>query len=135
VLLIKTYVGLSKIHGLGCFTAQNLRKGQLIWVENPELDVNIPVNKVKKYPKSVQCFLKMYTFLKENSKEGVYILCGDDARYMNHSFCPNIIENPDGSGSSLTARDIKKGEEITCDYYSFDLEASIKLKGANRRRL
>ena len=44
---------------------------------------------------------------------GFYFFCVDNARYMNHSDAPNATEKPDGT---YAARDIKKGEEIVCNY-------------------
>jgi len=38
--------------------------------------------------------------------------------------------NPDGSASNLALRDISAGEELTCDYQSFDAEWELKLARA-----
>ncbi|PKM07970.1 MAG: hypothetical protein CVV14_06225 [Gammaproteobacteria bacterium HGW-Gammaproteobacteria-4] len=53
----------------------------------------------------------------------------DNARYMNHSDTPNLIEV---DGCNYTARDIAEGEELTCDYRVFD--AGLTLSGAFLKR-
>jgi len=47
-----------------------------------------------------------------------FILCCDDARFINHSDTPNIVPEFDegGYGIDVAARDIAEGEEITADY-------------------
>jgi SET domain-containing protein len=51
-----------------------------------------------------------------------YILCGDDARFFNHSTDANCFETYSANGLSPTIadRDIKKGEELTINYCQFD---------------
>lgn len=54
---------------------------------------------------------------------GLYVLCADDARYMNHSDAPNIAGDYDQDpvfGVDVAARDIDPGDEPTCDYRTFD---------------
>ncbi len=49
------------------------------------------------------------------------MLCGDDARFFNHSDTPNCFDFPDErGGTTVAARDIDPGEELTSDYASFD---------------
>jgi hypothetical protein len=53
---------------------------------------------------------------------GKYVLCFDDGRFFNHSDSPNVIDGltPDTAQSSIAVRDIFPGEELTCDYRTFD---------------
>ena len=55
-------------------------------------------------------------------------LCGDHAKHMNHSDDPNLLDLE----TNVAARDIAAGEELTCNYYIFDLDASRKLRGKRR---
>ena len=48
---------------------------------------------------------------------GNFILCSDDAKYMNHSDTPNT--RTEGHQTVATA-DIQPGQEITCNYFEFD---------------
>jgi uncharacterized protein len=47
-----------------------------------------------------------------------YILCCDDARFINHSDTPNLRTDfsLDRHGVDIAARDIEAGEELTIDY-------------------
>jgi len=124
MLLVKTKVKESKIHGKGLFADQNIKKGQIIWKFNPLIDRKIPRKKLAKLPIFVQRYIKYYSYL--NNKDE-FVLCGDGARYINHSDNPNtkdIVTFWDKllgrEGISVAARDIKKGKEITSKYLRFD---------------
>jgi SET domain-containing protein len=54
------------------------------------------------------------------------ILCGDHSKHMNHSAEPNLLDLENGY-KNVAARDIAVGEELTCNYYDFDLAANAKL--------
>jgi hypothetical protein len=45
---------------------------------------------------------------------------------MNHSDTPNLYDTPDNL-QELASRDIEVGEELTCNYFLFDLHAAEKL--------
>jgi len=56
---------------------------------------------------------------------GKRMVCGDNDRFMNHSTEPNIINDPSGFDDEcrmIAARDIAPGEELTCNYETFDLD-------------
>ncbi len=61
-----------------------------------------------------------------------YVLCGDNARFCNHSTAPNSGDDPTNANATMAICDILPGEEIVCDYYSFDVNASSKLMAADR---
>jgi SET domain-containing protein len=46
---------------------------------------------------------------------------------MNHSEAPNVGMNPSGAADNLALRDIASGEELICDYRTFDAEWKEKL--------
>ena len=59
----------------------------------------------------------------------MYVLCGDDARFFNHSPSPNCVDIYDSSHGlddahdvTIAARDILPGEELTCDDALFDMD-------------
>jgi SET domain-containing protein len=47
---------------------------------------------------------------------------------MNHTTTPNLLETSGPNGKNIAARDIKKGEELTCDYTAFDLNVQEKIR-------
>ena len=127
MLLVKTFLKFSDIHGVGCFTAEDIKAGQMVWKFDPILDVELDEVKIAAYPESVRSFLHMYAYGQQTGLMKTFILCGDHARHMNHSEQPNLVEAGDGNALNLAARDIKAGEELTCDYNSFDTDATFKL--------
>ena len=60
-----------------------------------------------------------------------FILCFDDERFINHSEIDfNIIQSRSENeveGIEIASRDIHPGEELICNYYDFDFDASRKL--------
>jgi SET domain-containing protein len=125
MLIVKTNLKYSEIHGLGCFAGEDIKKGQVVWRFDPGIDLIFKPTELEKLPSSFTEFLKIYAYSPLNENEKTYILCADHARHMNHSEDPNLSESPDGK--NIAHRDIKMGEELTCDYNQFDKDASFKL--------
>jgi SET domain-containing protein len=114
---VPTYLAPSPIHGTGVYTAVPIPAGTIIWEFDPPVDWEIHPEGMRSIPEPFQSRLRHFSYLDER---GVYVLCGDNARFMNHSAAPNC----DDSGvATVAARDIAEGEELTCDYRSFDLES------------
>lgn len=128
MLLVKSFLKFSEIHGVGCFTAEDIKAGQVVWKLDPLFDVEFDEDILKSSGASVAEFLKTYAYGQVNGSKKTYILCGDHSRHMNHSENPNLIEAGNGNALNVALRDIKAGEELTCDYNSFDTDASLKLK-------
>ena len=120
MLLIKTKIGLSKIHGIGLVANQFIPKGKTVWKFTLGFDIKLSKQKLEKLPMPIKKQILNYTYL--DQKTGKYILCGDDARFFNHSISPNTTHayGKDKYGQTVAVKDIKKGEEITCDYRTFD---------------
>jgi SET domain-containing protein len=53
-----------------------------------------------------------------------YKLNADNMRFFNHSIDPNTRQE---ENSDWAIKDIQIGEEITCNYFSFDEDAEKKL--------
>ncbi|HYE96390.1 MAG TPA: SET domain-containing protein [Rubricoccaceae bacterium] len=119
MFLIPTYLAPSPIHGTGVFTPVPIKAGTILWRLDPSTDWEIPPEDFARFPEPYQSRLRAYAY---QNFEGVYILCGDNARYMNHADDPNC----DDSGQVITVarRDIAAGEELTCDYRLFDAESA-----------
>jgi len=64
-----------------------------------------------------------------DSKTGERILCGDDARFFNHSTDPTVADAAGNPYECVALRDIALGDEITSDYFLFDRSAGEKLPG------
>jgi hypothetical protein len=121
--VVKTKVGPSTIHGIGCFADEFIPKGTLIWRFDEGFDQKISVSQVSRLTgPGKETFLK-YGYL---SKFGqYYVLCFDDARFFNHSFTPNVTEMSSLDHEEpydVAARDILPGEELTCNYELFEAD-------------
>jgi len=130
MLLVKASLKPSAIHGLGCFTEEHITKGQLVWVYDERIDVRIRESELPNLPEPVQEFLHYYGYMEMFEGERIIVLCGDHSKHMNHADEPNLL---DAGQQNFAARDIEIGEELTCDYYWFDLDVGSKLGSAAPR--
>ncbi len=119
MLLVKTFLDKSTIHGIGLFAAERIRRGTVIWRLTPGVDVLLGPEQIEALPAASRWQIEKYTYL--DRMLGRFVLCGDDARFFNHSDDPNCHDHPDAEGGfTVAARDIAPGEELTSDYASFD---------------
>ena len=115
MLRVRTYLAPSGIEGIGLFAAEPIARGTLIWKFHETFDMKVDLRTVPEEDVLVRETLMRYGY--QPGDEPVYILCGDNARFMNHSPTPNA----DDVGDLTIARiDIAAGEEITCNYARFD---------------
>lgn len=122
MLTVRTRLGPSLIHGLGVFAAEPIQEGQEIWAFTPGLDISVPVDTVKGLREMAKEHLLHYGYIEPKNPDFL-VLCVDDARYMNHSSAPNTINGP--GYNTVAARFIDDGEELTCDYSTFDRERKL----------
>lgn len=116
MLLVKTRIGPSSIHGTGLFAAEFIAKGSVIWRFDARIDRLVDQGDVESLPEIAREYIYRYCGLLENGK---YLQTGDNDRYINHSPQPNTVSLP-CIGDMIAARDIQVGEEITEDYRVFD---------------
>lgn len=120
--LVKTYLDRSAIQGVGVFAGEDIKKDTIVWEFTHGIDQAIDEALLDTYSPHIQSFLKRYAFW----SKGKMFLCGDTGKYTNHSDTPNTGNTPD-SLREIALRDIKKGEEITSDYRTFDDQSKDKL--------
>lgn len=116
MILVKTIISLSLIHDVGLYADQFIPKGTIIWEFTKGIDARLSKKKFEKWASIDPEQVFNYTYLDKNS--GEYILCGDGARFMNHSKIPNSwhIYSKNKYGQTIAIRDIDIGEEITYRY-------------------
>ncbi len=136
MLLVKTKIGQSQIHGIGLFADQFIPKGTITWKEMPPFDLKVSREDVLKLsPPAKELFLK-YSYFSLYSQK--YFLCFDDDRFINHSDEPNVVEGEilavGEEAVTIAARDIYPGEELTCDYRSFALEHYENITDTDRKK-
>jgi SET domain-containing protein len=113
MLLVKTYLDRSAIHGLGVFAGEFIRKGTKIWRFVEGFDRAYSPRQFARLPKPARDFIKFYGY----RVDGEIILTGDHDHYINHSDDPNTYLH---NGYAIARRNIAKGMEITNDYREFD---------------
>ena len=121
MLLVKTYLAPSRIHGIGLYAAQPIPAGTVVWRLHPALDLELTDADMAELSDPAREQIRRYTYL--DLVRGTHVLCGDDARFFNHSDHPNCHDFPDADGgTTVAARDIGEGDELTSDYSRFDAE-------------
>jgi SET domain-containing protein len=113
MLLVKTVLGKSKIHGLGVFAAESIRKGKRVWRFEEGFDRIYTRKEFSKLPKAARDFIRFHGY----AVNGDVMLTVDHDRHMNHSRRANTKWY---RGHIVARRNIPKGEEITNDYRLFD---------------
>lgn len=122
MLLVKTRLDRSQISGIGLYADEFIPKGTIIWRFTPGLDLKFNQEQLQDY-KSRLNVARLEDFIYRSKISGDFILCADDARFINHSFHPNTIDTTeDVEGLTIASRDIFPGEEIVSDYQAFDAE-------------
>lgn len=117
MLLVKTKLLPSPIHGIGLFADEDISKGTKMWKWVDGVDVVIKKDLLNPMPDIQKEFIKTYAWINEN---GDYCLCGDNDRFANHSNTPNCISKfVNGEWLDIAGKDIKKDEEITYNYWDF----------------
>jgi SET domain-containing protein len=125
MLLVKTKILPSKIHGLGLFADQLIPKGTEIWRFTPGIDLKLTREEILALPELAQ--ICAYTYGYRSKKSGLYIYSSDGARHINHSDDPNSYsEYKDSEEEAVTValKDIQPGEEILDNYNSFEFATS-----------
>ena len=121
MLLVKTTIGPSGIHGIGLFAAENIAKGTEVWRFTPGFDIKFTKEQILAFPEILQIYIYKYSW--QSSKSKSYCFSSDNGKYFNHSEDSNCLsEYRDTEEEVITVaiKDIRVGEEITDNYASFE---------------
>lgn len=121
MMLVPTRRENSPIHGTGLFAVEPIPAGTPTWRFTPGIDLSIHPDMVESFADVARGWFLTYAYL--DIRTGLYVLCADDARFMNHSDTPNVggdYEREPVFGVDVALRDIAVDEELTCDYRTFD---------------
>lgn len=125
MLLVKTKIKESNIHGIGLFSDQFIPKGTEIWRFTPGFDQKFTREQILSWPDLLQIYIYKYGWRSKKSK--LYCLASDNGRFFNHSADSNVLsEYRDNEDEVVTVaiRDIQAGEEILDNYSSFEADTS-----------
>jgi len=114
MMLIRTKLKASEIHGIGCFSDEDVEQRHLIWRFDPRIDRVITKIEREGFPEFYRKFLAIYAVKDSNT----WVYYGDNARFLNHSERPNLKYSRTGL---VTKRDITQGEELTINYDTLGL--------------
>ena len=113
MLLIDTYLDKSKIHGVGVFSNQNVKKGEKIKEVRPEFEIEFNSDNLPKMPLALANFINTHSYERELGSK-ILVMGIDNEKYLNHSDDPNVDDEV------YALKDIKIGNEITINYKDFD---------------
>lgn len=112
--LVKTYLDKSPISGIGVFAGEDIAKGALVWKLVRGFDQVFDPAILPTLPNEAQSYISRHGWL----WKGKIYMSADHGLFTNHADDPNTIESEDRE-MEFAARDIKKGEELTCNYREF----------------
>lgn len=120
MLLVPVRVGHSVVHGLGAFALEPIARGTAVWRFTPGFDLDLDPAALEALPRHFRERLLHYGYVDPRLER--FILCCDDARFINHSDAPNLQADfsLDRHGIDVAVRDIAAGEELTVDYGSVE---------------
>lgn len=115
MMLVKTKIQQSLIHGIGLFADEFIPKGTIIWKYEEGFDLSMSDGKKLSLPKLTQEFIEFFYYYKNGFG---WTILGDNSRFMNHSENPNTDSKE--FFTTIANKDIQVGEEIFENYYHFN---------------
>lgn len=121
---IKYNIKSSDVHGIGLFTDQNIKSGDLIYTPSPLLDVDISIEEFNNLNDNEKREIQYYGYL--NKKTNKWHVAFDAIRVLNNAEkdIANVIQDEDMI--MIAKRDIQSGEELLQDYLDFDTPEELK---------
>lgn len=116
MLLVKTKLSLSNVHGIGLFADQFIPKGTATWKYHPDYDTAFTEKEVEGMSEPAKKIFLHYAYF--DAEINKYVLCFDDQRFINHSSKKMNVHTT--KIQDIASRDIEPGEELLCDYNRFD---------------
>lgn len=116
-MMVRTELRHSPIEGIGVFAAEFIAAGTIVWKLDERFYVMVKRADVQEFPDLIKEHFSRYSY-PHMTKPDILMCDIDNGRFMNHSVSPNT----DFRDSELAwaIKDIKVGEEITCNYFEFD---------------
>jgi hypothetical protein len=107
--------------GYGVVATKFIPKGTITWALD-KFDRIFAADQIKNMEPVYQNIMDIYSY---RNPEGKYILCWDNARFVNHSSNSNCITT--AYEFEIAVRDIHPGEELTDDYGYLNVEEPFEV--------
>ncbi len=104
----------SNIHGIGLFTEQDIKSGDLIYTPSPLLDVDLSLEEFESLSELEKREVMYYGYF--NKKTNKYHVAFDAIRILNHASGDFANVTQDEDMVMVAKRDILSGEELLQDY-------------------
>ena len=109
----------SPLHGIGVFAIKGIPKGTYVFQDENEEMVWISKDKIKNLPKDIKELYDDFCVVRENE-----LGCPKNFNQMTSAWFLNNSKNPnmgcDKEYRFFALRDIKKGEELTLNYATYN---------------
>jgi SET domain-containing protein len=115
MLLIRTRVAPSPIHGVGVYACETVQPGTTVWRFDPGFDRVIDESELTNAPAAFRKYVDMYAYASSDLGGRLLLPC-DHAKFLNHSDTPNTEAL---SFVSIARCLIEIDDEVTCDYGKF----------------
>lgn len=107
--------------GYGVFATSDIAEGTIVYVKD-SLELSISPTDYLMHSEEMKEVIEKYSYIDE---VGNRIISWDFAKYVNH--CCNCNSISTGYGFEIAIRNIKKGEQITDEYGTFNLVRPMTL--------
>lgn len=125
---IKYKLKASGLHGIGLFTDEPLKKGQLVYTASPILDLNITQEQFNSLDQKEKEEILWWGFFDEPSQK--WHVDFDVSKFINHSREATVTQDSSHADAYLVAtRDLGVGEEITQNYLEFESPEDLERRG------
>ena len=114
MLNVKTRLGWDEVKGITVIADQDIKQGDFVTIFDPDYDIIFEKTYIDHMPESQRHFIDNMAYEYEYGENFKYILPFGHEPFMNHATNPNVDEY------GRASRNIKSGEELTCDYVLMD---------------
>ncbi len=115
MMCVPTVLRMSRIHGIGVFLLQPVKKGNLVWRLDSRFDRVFPETEVNEMPGIAREYIETYGCFYESL--GFWVVAGDNARHFNHSENPSTLPSGAGHSEAIAAFDLDTDMELTSNYH------------------
>jgi SET domain-containing protein len=118
----------SGLHGIGLYSDQDIKQGELIYTASPLLDLNITQKQFDLLDQKEKDEILWWGFFDQPSQ--MWHVDFDVSKFINHSYEPTVTQDENHDEAYLLAtRDIRAGEELAQNYLEFETQDDLTRRG------